>query len=229
MPKQPRKRQENTAAKTYLKLANLNIGIEAYIQGNYAECIKKMEQILKLEPENSSAQDYLARAKNKLKGNEIIDILTRAQIFYQEGNFEESIRQSKKALNLDPKNEEAKKYLRLANQKIADNQIRILFNQYVESVKNRTLADFYRSHCTSKIYQEKKDDVEMLFSFYDDVKIAVSNFSVQIKGTSRAEINFSRMITGIYRADGKKKVLSEGMVMWEINKQGDVWRIIDIQ
>ena len=132
-------------------------------------------------------------------------------------------------INLDPKNEEAKKYLRLANQKIADNQIRILFNQYVESVKNRTLADFYRSHCTSKIYQEKKDDVEMLFSFYDDVKIAVSNFSVQIKGTSRAEINFSRMITGIYRADGKKKVLSEGMVKWEINKQGNVWRIIDIQ
>jgi len=220
---------ENAVAKTYMKLANLNIGIEAYIQGNYAECKKKMEQILKLEPENSSAQDYLTRAKNKLKDNEIIGILRRAQTSYQEGNFEESVRQSRKALNLDPKNEEAKKYLYLANQKIADNRIRILFNQYVQAVKNRTLADFYRRHCTSRLYQEKKEDAEMLFSFYDDVKIAVSNFSIQIKDTSRAEINFSRMITGIYRADGKKKVLSEGMVKWEINKQGDVWRIINIQ
>ncbi len=207
----------------------LNLGVIAFNQGDYDQCIDQMEDILKLDPENESAKYYLAEAKKRLKEIKVKGILELAIEAFQNQNYQESIRQSKIALSLDPNNAEAKKYLNQASLRIASRQVRDIFNRYVQSVKNKTLSAFYRQACTPGVYLEQKEDAELLFGFYDNLKIAVSNYSVQFKNNSRAEVKFSHMITGVYRADGNRRVLSEGTVRWDMNRQGDQWKIVDIQ
>lgn len=183
---------------------------------------------MKIEPTNSSAQYYLTESKKRLKEQEISNMLRITQNAYQKGNFEECIRQSKKVLSLDPNNDKAEEYLNLASLKIASKQIKAIVSQYVQSIKDKSLSIFYKKTCSSDLYQEKREDAELLFKLYDNIKIAVSNISIQFKDISQADVSFSRMLTGISRSDEKRQVLSEGTVKWNMKKQGNRWKIIEI-
>ncbi|MBD3413209.1 MAG: protein kinase [Candidatus Aminicenantes bacterium] len=54
----------------------LNTGINQYNSGNYTQCINTMNQVLKLDPDNSSAKQYIYladRAKSRIEINNILE------------------------------------------------------------------------------------------------------------------------------------------------------------
>jgi len=93
----------------------LNAGTDAFSRGDFDLCIKQMEDVLKIDPNNSSAIYFINEAKKgktaQNKQNSIRENLNLAKNAYQTKDFQESIRQAAIVLNLDNSNSEAKKYL----------------------------------------------------------------------------------------------------------------------
>jgi len=93
----------------------LDRGIQAFNSGDFNACIQHMEAVLKIDPNNSSATDYLDEAnKGKTAQRQQISIrenLNLAINAYRQKNYQESIRQAAVVLNTDKNNLEAKKYL----------------------------------------------------------------------------------------------------------------------
>jgi serine/threonine protein kinase len=100
----------------------LEQGIEALKQGNFDECIKQMEAVLKVDPQNTSAQYFLSEAKKKksekIQEQEINDKLRVARDAYQQGNYQECIKQAEEVLELAPENVSALNLLDEAKKKV---------------------------------------------------------------------------------------------------------------
>ncbi len=207
-------------------------GIKAFNQGDYGQCIKLMEEILKVDPENTSAQYFLDESKKKerkkLVTQEIRNKLKTAQDAFQKENYQECINQIKKVLRLAPNNAQARKLLNRARLKIAPQQIKDLVSQYIELLNNNNLLTFYQRTCSAQFYQKVKRDTEIILSLYDKLQSVASNINIRFKGINQVAVSFSHIITGVSRKDGIKKVLLDGTTTWEMQKKVDTWKITDI-
>ena len=207
-------------------------GIKAFNQGDYDQCIKLMEELLKVDPENTSAQYFLDESKKKkrekLVTQEIRNKLKTAQDAFQKENYQECINQIKKVLRLAPNNAQARRLLNLAKLKIAPQQIKDLVSQYIESLNNNNLLTFYQRTCSAQFYQKVKRDTEIILNLYDKLQSFASNINIRFKGINQVEVSFSHIITGVSKKDGIKQVLLDGTTTWEMQKQVDTWKITDI-
>jgi len=210
----------------------LDAGIRAFNQERYDQSISMMREILRLDPNNSQANSYLTRAqqeKAKLqRKQEIGQGISLAQVAYERGDFEECQNQVKKVLRLDPENEEAKKYYDLAEQVIAPQKITNIVNGYVQSLNDKDLVSFYESVCSLTLFQRIKGDTELISNLYKSFRSVASNINVRMKENNRAEVSFSNIITGIPVSEEQRQVVFEGTYVWEMEKQGEIWKIIEI-
>jgi serine/threonine-protein kinase len=193
---------------------------------------EKKERKSEIKPaETISTEKGESRSDPSKIEKKVVDLAANLDLgmkAFNQGDFDQCIKQMKEILKFEPKNTTAKEYLNLASLKIAPKQMKSIVNQYVQSIKEKSLPAFYKKACSPELYQEKKEEAELIFHLYRNIKIAVSNISIQFRDISQAEVNFSRILTGISRSDGTKQVLSEGIVKWEMRKQGDSWKIVDI-
>ncbi len=207
----------------------LNQGIEAFNEEDYDQCIKQMEDVLKLDPDNSSAKYFLAEAKrkkeNKLIEEEIRNRIRDSENAYQKGDYRDCIEQAKAVLRLDPNNAQAKKISDSANLKIAPEQINAIIIQYVQSLNNENLLAFYEKNCSSQLYPRMKKETESISKLYRSLKSVASDINIRFEKIHIAEVSFSHIITGVSIQDGKKLVLFEGTVKWDMEKYEDSWLI----
>ena len=212
--------------------SKLNLGIKAFDTERFDQCVKQMEEVLKLDPENTTAQYYLTEAKKrrrkKLIEQEISNRVKMAQNAYQKGDYQECINQARRVLRLDPNNVGARECLQLANLKIAPVQINAVVNQYIQSLSNKNLPTFFKNSCSSELYQRLKIQAEMITNSYDNFKSVASNINIRFKENNQAEVSFSNITTGVLRKDGRKQVVFEGVYVWDMEKRGDSWMIKSI-
>jgi len=210
----------------------LDTGIRAFNQERYDQSISVMREILRLDPSNSQATSYLTRAQQEkakqLKKQEIGQGISLAQVAYERGDYEECLNQVKKVLRLDPENEEANRYYNLAEQVVAPEKMRIIVNEYVQSLNNKELVSFYENTCSSALFQRIKGDSELISNLYKSFRSVASNIKIQLKENNRAEVSFSNIITGILESGEQRQVVFEGTYVWEMEKQGETWKIIGI-
>jgi serine/threonine protein kinase len=208
----------------------LRLAQSAYARGDYQESIKQTEEVLKLAPGNASALSLLDKAKSKQEEKsteqQVRDGLSKAQQAYQGENYQECIAQARQVLSLDPDNAQAKEYLNLANEKIAISQISALISQYNQSVSDKNLLVFYENSCSSQCYAQVEKETKMMTSYFEKLQSSISNIEVRFKGTDRAEANFINTISGT-KAGTTQEVL-KGLYKWELEKQGNSWKIVNI-
>ncbi len=212
--------------------SKLNLGIKAFDRESFDQCIKQMEEILKLDPENTTAQYYLTEAKKRkrqrLIEQEISNRIKMAQDAYQKGDYQECINQAKRVLELDPNNVGARENLKLANLKIAPAQINAIVNQYIHSLNNKNLPTFFKNTCSSQLYQKLKVETELITNLYENFKSVAYNINIRFKENNLAEVSFSNITTGVLRTDGRKQVIFQGVYVWDMEKRGDSWMINSI-
>jgi len=210
----------------------LDRGIEAFNRKDFDQCIKQMEEVVKLDPKNTTARYFLAEAKKKKKEilaeQEISNRLKIAENAYQKGDYQECLEQTKRILKLDPNNAQAAKYLDLANKKIAPEQINNIVNQYVQALNSNNLVTFYKETCSSQLYQKMKEDAELLSILYDSIQSVTSNTNIRLEGINKAQATFSLVMIGVSKKDKKKQVIFEGVFTWDMEKPGDSWKIVSI-
>jgi hypothetical protein len=78
------------------------------------------------------------------------------------------------------------------------------------------------------LFQRIKGDTELISSLYKSFRSVGSNINVQLKETNKAEVSFSNIITGIPESGKQRQVVFEGTYVWEMEKQGETWKIIGI-
>ena len=212
--------------------SKLNLGIKDFDRESFDQCIKQMEEILKLDPENTTAQYYLTEAKKRkrqrLIEQEISNRIKMAQDAYQKGDYQECINQAKRVLELDPNNVGARENLKLANLKIAQAQINAIVNQYIHSLNNKNLPTFFKNTCSSQLYQKLKVQTKLVTNSYENFKSVASNIDIRFKENNLAEVSFSNITTGVHRTDGRKQVMFQGVYVWDMEKRGDSWMINSI-
>ncbi len=210
----------------------LNNGAETSQKEESIESIEMMEDAVKVEKKHRPTHQYLEDLKkeqDKLAAKEEIENrIQLAQSAYQKGNYQECLDQSKAALNLDSDNTEAKKYLDLATMKIIPGQIANLVDLYTQSVSDNTLKNFYRNNCSGTLYQKISKDVELITNQYDNFKSRASDMTLRFKENDQIEVRFSNITTGVSKKDKSRQVIFEGIYVWDLEKQADTWKIIDI-
>lgn len=203
----------------------------AYQRGNYQQCISEAEEVLKLSPGHTTAQGLITEAKRRTdeinKEQQIRDGLKRAQEAFQTRNYSESISQARRVLNLDSANDKAQEYIRLSNEQISLSQINAFVSQYSQSVNNKTLLDFYKNNCSPQCYDDIKKDAELMITYFDNLQSTASNIEIRFKGENQAEVTFANNISGTSKAGAKQDIL-KGVYKWDLEKQGDSWKITGI-
>ena len=212
--------------------ADMNEGVEAYNRGDYDLCIQRMERILKGDPGNSRASHYLKEASDKkaaqLAEKQILEGIRAAQQAFEGKAYQKCMEEATRVIELDPDNEEARKYLSLARMQVIPQEIQAVVNQYIQAFNSQNLFSFYQETCSPDLYPKVKKEVELIQNVYKNIRGTVSNVNIRFKETNQAETSFSIVSTAELKQDGRKKVLFEGTYVWDMEKQGDRWKIIHI-
>ena len=212
--------------------SKLNLGIEAFNREAFDKCIQQMSEVLKSDPRNTSAQYFLSEAKKRKKqeqtGLEIRDKFSLAQRAFQQGDYQQCIKEAREILELNPNNTQAKRLLNLAMVKIAPEYVKIFVKQYVQSINNQSVLEFYRKNCNPQLFPRVRKDIESMSRSYDKLQAEASNIKVQFKRINLTEVTFFQRISGMSREDGRRKVVFEGNVRWEMRKRGNIWKIVRV-
>lgn len=229
-------RMENTEPKPdpglekALEKEKLDRGIRAFDQQDFDQCIEQMEEVLALDPGNSTAQYFLAEAKKSeedhLREQRVQSVLKAAEGSYQKADYQECVRQAEEVIQLDPDNAKGREYADSASTQIARGEINGIVGQYVESLTGGTLPAFLGARCSSELYQELKPGVETIYSQYYGLQSSVSGITIGFRGKDLAEVRFSIIAIGVAKEDGRRKALSEGALTWGMEKRGAGWKIV---
>ncbi len=213
--------------------AELDRGIRAFKQGDFAEAIKQMGLVLNKDPENSSARYYLAEAgkreQERRRRQEIIGLVKLAQSASLAENYQECLDYSRKVLDLDPNHVEAAGYLRTAAEKLAAPHIHALVDRFIQAWRNKTLPEFYQDVCSDQLYSQNRSDAELIMTAYASFQAVASNIALDYKAVDHFVTSFSNITTGVRARDGRRQVIFEGTYEWEVVQTGSLWRIIGIK
>ena len=227
-PAEPEKKKPDVSG-------NLDRGIQAFNREDYDECIKQMEEVLKVEPDNSSAQFFMAEAKKRIRDRikeqrieqQVNEGLRRAQDAFQNRKYKECIGHANKVLELDADNAEARRLLSRARINFAQQQALALVEQYVQAVNTKNLVAFYERACSPRLFKSMKKRTELSMRSFESFQSTASDTGLQFKGTNKAEISFSHIIK-VTTKDGVQQDVFEGTILWEITRQGETWKITKI-
>jgi serine/threonine protein kinase/tetratricopeptide (TPR) repeat protein len=241
-PKKPKPEPEKKAPplpeeKTVSKEETVDVsgkvdqGIQAFNQGNYDECIKQMEEVLKLDPDNSSAKYFLSEANKKksekIQEQAINDKLRIAQDALRKGDYRECVEQLRSILKSDPQNDQARRLMNQVRLRMAPEQAKALVNGYIQSIRSKNLMDFYEKACAPQLSDRLRQRTESSMKMFDSFESSASDINIQFKGLAQAEISFNNVITGVSRSGSKQK-LYDGPVRWRVRREGNEWKIINI-
>jgi tetratricopeptide (TPR) repeat protein len=205
-------------------------GIEAFQQKDYDECIKQMKSVLAQDSGNKTAQRYLADSQNKKKeAQEIGSLIKAAGEAYQAGEFEQCLEQTKRALALDPNQEEALRYEEIAHQKLAPQRIKSLVDQFAAAVNGGQLLPFYEASCSQAFFQRIKRNLELMNTMYSQFQSQCSQTTIRFLEKGLIEVRFSNITTGLLKSENRKMIIFEGAYVWTLQRQGDQWMIAGIQ
>ncbi len=225
------KKKKNEKIKEQEINDKLSTARDAFQKGNYQECIKQAEEVLKTAPENASASNLLNEAKKKAeeesKQQQISDGLKVARDAFQKKNYQQCIDQAKKILGLDPQNEQARRLLNQARLRMAPQQAKALVAEYVQSINTKNLLSFYEKACTQSLYQSLRKRTELSMRLFESLQATASDINIQFKGINQAEITFSNIITGVSKK-GVKQDLFDGQMKWDLRRIGENWKIANI-
>lgn len=116
-------------------------GVNYYNEGKYEDAINAWDLTLVWDPENENADDWITRAKEEKREEEISRHIKRGKDFAEFERYTEAIHEWQKALEIDPTNAEVQRLL-------SDAEEELLRRQRLKQEKIRELSeealDFYK-------------------------------------------------------------------------------------
>jgi serine/threonine protein kinase len=202
---------------------------ESLKKGDYEETIRLAEEVMAKYPKNKTAQDYITEAKNEIT---IAQLLKTGISSYLDKDYKQCLKDMEKILELDKDHQEAKKYWSAADKAIYEANSTQEIRQIIESVRQaeqqKDLPVILYYIGSPGLMSLKRTDTTFLFNNFDDINSVIdgSRILIDFKDRSHAEAKFFYFSTAVSKKTGQTEKVFEGQIIWTMEKQENVWKII---
>ncbi len=211
------------------KILKLNSIKQSFESGKFDETAKLAKEFLAENPGDLTAQDYLNKADTQIM---IAKILSTGINYYQQQRFAQCKQEMEKIFKLEKGHKEARRYYNLADQAIfeagATREIKDIIEQLrkAEEAEELEVFDYYIG--SSSLKNLKIPDLRWIFNNFDGIDSVIEDSSIRIEFRNRkqAEVKFFNFSTAVNKQTGQTTRVFEGDVVWTMEKQGNVWKII---
>lgn len=209
-----------------LKRAN-----ESFEKKDYDETIRLAKEVIAVNAGNLRAQEVLGKANDKKQeAASIAQTLAAGKDSYENGNYEQCLRQMEEILKLDKEHKEALKYRNLADRAIYEADARIEIRQIIErqrkAEEEKDLLAFIQDVGSASLREDKLNTAKLIINNYDGIKwSSISDVSYVFRDRTHAEVSFAYMSTAVYRKTGQQTFVFQGTKVWTLEKQGESWKI----
>lgn len=200
--------------------------VKNYNSGNYAETIRLAQNILKRDEKNEDALDYLARSRSRLSEGQVAAFISDGIRDYKNGNFEQCKINMGRALKIDAKNEEARRYFDLADMALSEQVIRQIVERQRRAEEQKDLLAFLSDIGPEALLTKKRTDAMQLFNNFDAINSRISDLSIDFIDPHHADVSFSHLLVGVDKTSGNRKVIFEGKKTLTLEKLDDTWKIL---
>ncbi len=207
----------------------LNRANESFEKGDYEETIRLAEEVIAKYPKNKTAQDYITKAKNEIM---IAQTLENGIKSYNNRDYRKSKQAMEKILELNKDHKEARKYWNLADKAIyeanSENEIRQIIEILRKAEEEKDLPAILYYIGSTDLQSTKRSDIIEIFNYYDDITsfVGKESISIRFKDRRHADVKFSNFSTAVSKQTGQRTKIFEGQVIWTMEKQGNLWKII---
>ena len=193
---------------------------------DYRAAVNLAEQILVDDADNAKVKSYLELSKTKMTEITVAALLRTGKNYYNQGNYEMCQETMREVLRQDTNNGEARRYINLSIQKVAEAEIRIIVERHKKAEEEKDLLALLSDIGLPTLSQQRTAEARELFNNYDDIQAFVSKVSVRFTNNNRAVVTFPSLVSAVPKATGRKKIIFEGDVSLTMEKQGDAWKIV---
>ena len=193
---------------------------------DYRAAVNLAEQILVDDADNAKVKSYLELSKTKMNEITVAALLRTGKNYYNQGNYEMCQETMREVLRQDTNNGEARRYINLSIQKVAEAEIRIIVERHKKAEEEKDLLALLSDIGLPTLSQQRTAEARELFNNYDDIQAFVSKVSVRFTNNNRAVVTFPSLVSAVPKATGRKKIIFEGDVSLTMEKQGDAWKIV---
>jgi serine/threonine-protein kinase len=189
---------------------------QSFDKGSYNETVQLADAFLAENPGDITALDY----KNKAETQILINNTLQTGIgYYKKGRYTQTRQEMEKIFKLEKDHKEARRYWNLADRAIYDSAARKEIKGIVESLR---IAE------QGKDREQKRMDITEIFNNFDDIQSVIEDESIRItfKDRTNAEVKFTNFSTAISKQTRQPIKIFEGEIIWTMQKQEDVWKII---
>lgn len=198
---------------------------ESFDKQLFADTTRLADELLKEDAGNAAAQDYLAKARAKLRGAAVGPLAAEGIAAYNRGDFAKSQQIMQDVLRQDPTNKEAQNYFGLSDVELSKQEILQIIERQKKAEMDKDLLTLLGDIGSAGISAQRKEDAVLMFNNYDGINSRISNISIKFKDRDHAAATFAHMLTGAYKKTGEKKALFEGARTWSFQRQGRTWKI----
>jgi serine/threonine protein kinase len=201
---------------------------ESFSAKAYQETVRLAEDVLKQDPANASAKEFLNKARAEIQAAEVSSLLQSGISHFSNGNYLQCMAEMEKVLKIDKDNKDAQKYFFQADTALAKPEIMALIERYRTAEENKDLLTVL-SLFEPALADSLQADYRLLFNGYDGIRSVISNVSVVFSSRANATAAYSQLLTAVYKKTGQKKIVLEGQKTWQLRRQGRDWRISAVQ
>ncbi len=202
---------------------------ESFDKGSFNETIRLAEAFLAENPGDTTALDF----KNKAETQILINNTLQTGIgYYKKGRYSQTKSEMEKILKLEKEHEQARRYWNMADRAIYEDAARKEIKSIVESLRiaeqGKDLPTILYYIGSQSFREQKRLDMMEIINNFDDIQSIIEEASITItfKDRSNAEVKFTNFSTAISKQTRQPVKIFEGQIIWTMQKQGDVWKII---
>jgi tetratricopeptide (TPR) repeat protein len=192
----------------------------------YSAAVSLAEQILEDDANNEKVKSYLELSRTKINERALASLLRTGKNYYNQGNYEKCQETMRDVLKKDSNNGEARRYINLSIQKVAEAEIRTIVDRHKKAEEEKDLLTLISDIGSPSLSQQRTAEARELFNNYDDIQAFVSKVNVRFTNNSSAVVTFPSLVSAVPKATGRKRVIFEGDVTLTMEKQGNVWKIV---
>jgi predicted Ser/Thr protein kinase/tetratricopeptide (TPR) repeat protein len=194
---------------------------------DFSAAISLAEQLLEEDANNVKVKSYLELSKTKISEKAVAALLRTGKNYYNQGNYVKCQETMREVLKQDTENGEARRYINLSIQKVAEAEIRIIVERHNKAEETKDLLTLLSDIGSPTLSRQRTAEARELFNNYDDIQAFVSKVSVRFtNNNNRATVTFPSLVSAVPKATGRKKVIFEGDVSLTMEKQGNAWKIV---
>ncbi|MGB3862710.1 MAG: serine/threonine-protein kinase, partial [Candidatus Aminicenantaceae bacterium] len=169
---------------------------------DFRAAVSLAEQILVDDTDNAKVKSYLELSKTKMNEMNIAALLRTGENYYNQGNYELCQETMREVLRQDTNNGEARRYINLSIQKVAEAEIRIIVERHKKAEEEKDLLALVSDIGLPTLSQQRTAEARELFNNYDDIQAFVSKVSVRFTNNNRAVVTFPSLVSAVPKATG---------------------------